>query len=260
MTVGTLQSSKTDLAIPVPLLILNVPVTPFMSYEHATSCILNRISNRQKTLCVAVNPEKVYAAAHNPKLSAVITNADVRLCDGIGIVYAAKLLFGIVTTRCTGIELFFKLIQKASEKQLKIFLLGASEKSNEAACMALTKKCPGLIIAGRHHGYFDDSSAAIEKINWCCPDMLFVALGSPKQEFWLYEHKNEINAPFCMGIGGTLDCLSGKTKWAPKFFRKTGTEFLYRLITEPKRWKRQLALPQFVLMVLQEKLFGTNYS
>jgi hypothetical protein len=115
---------------------------------------------------------------------------------------------------------------------------------------------PGLDIAGRQDGYFDNDDDVIRHINDSGADMLFVAMGSPRQEKWINKHRDRIYAPYCMGVGGTLDVVNGNVKWAPKFFRKTGTEFLYRLISQPKRIKRQKVLPKFMFLVFKAMLLG----
>ncbi len=120
----------------------------------------------------------------------------------------------------------------------------------------LLKSYPGLSIVGRHDGYFKNSGKVIEDINRSEADILFVAMGSPKQEQWLSENWDTIQASFCMGVGGTFDVVSGKVKWAPTICRKTGTEWLYRLVSEPKRWRRQLALPKFIWLLFQYRLAG----
>lgn len=244
--------------LPQSLSMLGVSITPFDSYNHVVECILSRINIRKKTFCFAINPEKVYRAVCDSNFCAIFNKADIQICDGIGIVYATRLLLGKKIKRCTGIQLFFDLIHMAVEQKLKVFLLGASDKSNKLACSDLLKMYPNLKIVGCKDGYFKDSNTIIRDINKSKADMLFVAMGSPKQELWITEHRETINVPFCMGVGGTLDVISGCIKWAPKIFRKTGTEFLYRLITNPKKWRRQLVLPKFVLMVLKEKFFHTN--
>jgi len=243
--------------IPDTLSIMGVNVTPFDSYSHAVECVSDRIEKRQKTAVIAVNPEKIYRAYYDENLKKMINDADIKICDGIGVVYAAKLLLGKNLKRCTGIQLFLNLVQKASQKEFKVYLLGASDESNWLASSNLFKMYPSLKIVGRHGGYFKDSQEIIKQINESQAEMLFVAMGSPKQEFWIAEHRETISVLFCMGVGGTFDVISGCVKWAPKIFRKTGTEFLHRLITNPKRLRRQLVLPKFVLMVLKEKFFGT---
>ena len=237
---------------------MGINVTPFNSYDHALECLSHRIAERKKTLCIAINPIKVYKAKQNTELSVILSNkADICLCDGIGIVYALRLLSGQSIKRCTGVQTFFKIIERACQTEWKIFLLGASQKSNELACLRLRQEYPNLRIAGQHHGYFKDDDAIIEQINSSQADVLFAAMGSPLQEEWLGKHKDSINASFLIGIGGTLDVISGYTKWAPKFFRKTGTEFLYRLVKEPFRWKEQLDLLKFSMMVLRA-MFVSN--
>ena len=244
--------------LPQSLSILGVKLTPFDSYSQAVECILSRINSRKKTFCLAINPEKIYRAVGDSNFCAIFNKADIHICDGIGVVYATRLLLGKKIKRCTGIQLFFDLTNMAIEQKLKVFLLGASPDSNEDACRKLTQMHLGLSIVGSQHGYFKNDEEVIKKINESGADMLFVALGSPRQEKWITEHRETINVSLCMGIGGTLDVISGCAKWAPKIFRKTGTEFLYRLIANPKRWRRQLVLPKFVLMVLKEKFFHST--
>lgn len=246
------RKSKNYGIIPQSLSIMGINVTPFNSCDHALECLSHRIAERKKTLCIAINPIKVYDAKQNTELADILSNkTDMFLCDGIGIVYALRLLSGQSMRRCTGIQLIFKIIERACQTEWKIFLLGASQKSNELAYLRLRREYPNLRIAGQHHGYFKDDDVIIEQINSSRADVLFVAMGSPKQEEWLGKHKDSIYASFLMGIGGTLDVVSEHTKRAPKFFRKTGTEFLYRLVKEPNRWKEQLGLLKFSLMVLR---------
>jgi len=246
--------------IPDALSLMGVNVTPFDSYSHALECISDRVENRRKTVVFAVNPEKIYRAYHDENLKKLINDADIQICDGIGTVYAVKLLFGKNLKRCTGIQLFLELVQKASQKEFKIYLLGASDESNRLASSNLFKMHPSLKIVGRHNGYFEDSQEIIKQMNESQAEMLFVAMGSPKQEIWIAKYKDKIAAPFCMGIGGALDVVSGKARRAPKFFQKAGMEFLYRIITNPKRWRRQIVLPKFALVVLKERFCGSTLT
>jgi N-acetylglucosaminyldiphosphoundecaprenol N-acetyl-beta-D-mannosaminyltransferase len=245
----------TNQPLPEAMDVLGIKVTPFTSYSHASSCIEGRIRQGQKTFCCAINPEKIYKSRQDPALRDLLSKIDMGICDGVGAALAVRLLYGKKITRCTGVDLFLELMTLAASRGLRVFLLGASPVINEAAAKKLTERFAGLQIAGRQHGFFEDSKTVVEQINSSGADMLFVAMGSPRQENWIWGHREQINAPYCMGVGGTLDVVSGRTKRAPWFFRKTGTEFLFRLISEPKRWKRQLALPLFMLDVLRVK-FG----
>jgi len=235
--------------------IFGIPVTQLESYRHAEDMIVQRVRDQQKTFCVAINPEKIYRSQKDKNLMALINSANFHICDGVGVVAAARILHRKKIGRVTGVQLFLNLMARAEKEGLKVFLLGASPQSNEGAFAKLKEMHPGLEIVGRQDGYFDDEKM-IKQVNDSGADMLFVALGSPRQEKWINEHRNNINAPYCMGVGGTLDVVSGNVKWAPKFFRRTGTEFLYRLICEPKRIKRQMVLPKFAFLVLKARLTG----
>ncbi len=246
--------SESAFALPTPLAIRGINVVPFDSNHEAVRCLAERISQRRKTFCVAINPEKVYRAARDPQLRAVLDKAEIGLCDGIGIVIGARILYGQKLHRCCGCDLFFDLMAAAQMNRWRVFLLGASPESSSAAVVRLGQMYPDLQLAGYRDGYFTDSAEVVREINDSHADLLFVALGSPRQEFWIAENQHAINAPFCMGVGGSLDVLSGAATRAPKVFRKTGTEFLFRLITNPGRWRRQLALPGFMVQVLKDKL------
>jgi N-acetylglucosaminyldiphosphoundecaprenol N-acetyl-beta-D-mannosaminyltransferase len=245
-------------SLPRPLNIMGVNVIPFESYSQVCEYVDNVIASRRKSFCVAVNPEKAYGISKNPDLLAVLRQADVTICDGIGIALAARLLHGQRIRRCTGCDLFLHLAAKASERGWKVFLLGASSDSNALACSRLTDMYPGLNIVGRQDGYFTDPMGVVNQINRSRADLLFVAMGSPKQELWIARHREAIHAPFCMGVGGSFDVVSGKAKRAPKLFRQTGTEFLYRLVINPRRWKRQVVLPLFMMKLLQSWILRTN--
>lgn len=233
--------------------LLGVPITALESYQHAEDSIVERVRDRQKTFCVAINPEKIYRSQSDSELMNLLNSADFHICDGVGTVIAIRILNGQKIARVTGVQLFYNLMARAEKEGLKVFLLGAKPESNEGTYRKLKKMHPFLQIVGRQDGYFKDDEQVVKQINDSGADMLFVALGSPRQEKWINKHRQQIKASYCMGIGGTLDVVSGNVKWAPKVFRKTGTEFLYRLICEPRRLKRQLVLPKFMLLVLRAK-------
>lgn len=234
--------------------LFGVPLTNLKSYSHAVDNIVERIRQSRKTFCIAINPEKIYRSQNDAELMALINSANFHICDGVGAAVAAKILLAKKISRITGVMLFIYLMARAEQEGLKVFLLGASPESNEGACRKLKEMHPGLKVVGRQDGYFDNDSEVIRQINDSRADMLFVAMGSPRQEEWIAQHRDAIDAPYCMGVGGTFDVVSGRVKWAPAIFRKTGTEFLYRLIKEPKRWKRQLVLPKFAFIVLKARV------
>jgi exopolysaccharide biosynthesis WecB/TagA/CpsF family protein len=252
------KQAKEYTIMPAAINVMGVPVTPFTSYQHALSCIEQTIELNQKSFWVAMNPQKCYRAWHEPELMKIVNQADACICDGVGISVASKILNGTSIIRCTGCDLFSQIIAMAEKKKWRIFLLGASPESNTKAADNLKQQHPELIIAGRHDGYFKDASKVIEEINASKADILFVAMGSPKQEYWITGNLKSINVKFCLGVGGSIDVASGTLKRAPKIFQKTGTEFLFQLITQPRlRWPRQKVYFPFMLMVIFKKFFGT---
>ncbi|MBL7144992.1 MAG: WecB/TagA/CpsF family glycosyltransferase [Phycisphaerae bacterium] len=215
------------------------------------------IESHRKSSWVAINPIKSYHAWRKPELLDLLRQTDVGICDGVGVSIASKILHGRSIRRCTGCDLFFKLLCLASRKEWGVYLLGASAQSNAAARSELQKKYPDLRIVGWQDGYFEDSRAVIERINSSKADLLFVALGSPKQEYWISRHRQAIDASFCMGVGGSFDIATGGLRRAPKVFRMTGTEFLFRLMMEPrKRWSNQKVLFSYLFQVMRKRLFG----
>lgn len=245
--------------IPEPVDIMGVPVTPFQCYEHVEACIAQRIDTATKTLCVAINPEKIYRAQHEPELMRELKSAEMHVCDGVGVIIAARILHGMKLTRVTGVGLFLHLMQVAAQRSWKVFLLGASPESNHAACDVLLHRYPQLQLVGNRDGYFENTEEVIAQINESGAQMLFVALGSPKQEQWIIENRDRLNPCFFMGIGGTLDVASGRARRAPALIRAVGLEWLFRLACQPSRWRRQLAYPKFMTAVMRKRILGGQW-
>lgn len=204
---------------------------------------------------LAVNPEKVFALKQNPFLLDMFEKAALLVPDGIGIVKAIRLLHKKKVKRVAGADLMQKICEQAATARHTVFLYGGSEDVNKKAVEVLLKRYPGLKIAGRSNGYVtpEDMATLIRKINESGSDILFIGLGSPKQEQWIAENLPKLQVKICQGIGGTLDTIAGTVKRAPVVFQKMGLEWLYRLINEPHRFRRQLALPKFALLVLKER-------
>ena len=206
---------------------------------------------------VAVNPEKAMRARRDGSLLSLLRGASLLIPDGIGIVWAARTLglgrFG----RVPGSELMPNLCALAAERGYSVFLYGARPEVNAAAADALTRRFPGLRIAGRQHGYLgaEEMQDLIRQINDSQADMVFVALGSPAQEAWMAQHAPSLRAKLCQGVGGTFDVLAGRVRRAPKAFLALNLEWLYRLLREPSRVGRQVALLGFAWEVLRAR-FG----
>ncbi|MFA5104450.1 MAG: polysaccharide pyruvyl transferase CsaB [Candidatus Margulisiibacteriota bacterium] len=203
-------------------------------------------------LILTPNPEIIMSARKDKKLLELLNSSDLNIPDGIGIVAAAKLLGTPLQGRLTGIDFMTSILENTRKNSCKIFLLGSAPGIAENAA----KNMPDINIVGTHHGYFKDEEdeKVLALIKKARPDILFVGLGSPRQEQWIAKYYKEIGAPVNMVIGGSLDILSGNVRRAPVVFQKTGTEWLYRLAKEPKRWKRQLNLAGFAWLAIKKRL------
>ena len=201
---------------------------------------------------VAVNPEKMFALKRNPELKAFCEGASLLIPDGIGVVTAGHLLYGAKMRRVAGADLMQEICARSAERGHRIYMYGGKEDVSAAAVGELRRRYPGIHIVGRANGYVQsaDVSELIKDINDSGADIVFVALGSPRQEMWIRDHKAELNVKLCQGIGGTLDTIVGTVKRAPALFRQMGLEWLYRLLKEPSRARRQMVLPLFALQVL----------
>lgn len=204
---------------------------------------------------VTLNAEIAYLAQQDQSLQAIINSAGLVTPDGIGVVWASQFLGYGVSHRVTGIELAYRVSEEAAKQGWKLFLLGALPGIAQQAAHTLQQIYPGLPIVGYDHGYHSgqDMPQLIENINKLQPEILLVAFGAPRQEFWIHEHKNDLDVRVCIGVGGSLDVIAGEKKRAPEFFIKLNLEWLYRLLSEPARIKRQICLPLFVGQVLKSK-------
>jgi N-acetylglucosaminyldiphosphoundecaprenol N-acetyl-beta-D-mannosaminyltransferase len=230
--------------------VLGVPITCFCSYDHAAEAIVARIRNGSKTLCIAINPEKICFARNDDAFGDIVRHGHIHICDGIGAALAVRWIVGWRIPRITGVGLFFKLLETAERQRLSVFLLGGKPEISDKTYETLRTRHPEMVIAGRQHGFFTDTDDVLRRINASGAAMLFAALGSPRQERWLSAHLDRIAVPFCMGVGGSFDVLTGSVKRAPEVFQRTGTEFLYRLLCQPWRWRRQSVLLGFGAKVL----------
>ncbi|RKD22078.1 N-acetylmannosaminyltransferase [Ammoniphilus oxalaticus] len=197
---------------------------------------------------ITANPEIVVGADQDPDLKQITDQADLITPDGIGIVIASRWQGDPVAERVAGYDLLLNLLERGNELGWSFFFLGTSEEANQEATAIIHERYPNLIIAGRHHGFFKDKEAElIEQINEARPDVLVVALGAPRQEQWIFKQKENLHTKIAIGVGGSLDVIAGKVKRAPIFWQKLNLEWFYRLVMQPTRWKRQLALPKFAI-------------
>lgn len=241
------------------LKILSVPFAE-NSMNETVRWTNERIDKSIPTFIVTANPETVMQANNDTCFHEVICSADMITPDGIGIVYASKILGHSLKERVAGYDMLHALLQyrESIGSSTKLFLLGSTQDVVGVAGENLAKQYEHVQITGGHHGYFeknsDEESKIVELISQEKPDLLLVGIGSPKQEEFIHRFRNELSATVMMGVGGSLDILSGKICRAPAIFRKLGLEWFYRLLCEPSRIKRQMVLPVFVFLVLTERM------
>ncbi len=236
--------------------ILNFPVD-LIKMEDAVLFIENKLINREFCHVVTINPEMIMNGRKDIEFGNILKKADLIVPDGIGVIIALK-YYGIKNIpRLPGIELSSNLLKKCSEKNYKIGFLGAKTDVVDEACKNIKSKYPGVEIVFKRDGYFtqDHESVIIEEIIKAQPQILFVALGVPKQELFISRHKKILSFATMIGVGGSFDVWAEKVKRAPVFFRKFGLEWLYRTIKQPARFKRIFpVLPVFLIKVLLHKL------
>ncbi len=223
------------------------------NYDELIPKVFQNIDDKKKSLVVAINPEKLMKAKDDPELKALLNRAEFQIPDGIGVIIASKLQKGNITSRVTGVDMMDRVVREAARTQKSIFLYGAKPGIADKAAAKLIETYPDLIVAGTQDGYEKDNSKVIASINKAQPDILFVAMGSPKQEQWIEQYRDELHPILYQGVGGSFDVLAGNVKRAPAIFQRFGVEWLYRLLKEPSRLKRQMNLPKFLLEVFSRK-------
>ena len=200
------------------------------------------------------NPEIVMAGYEDASFKEILNSADLCTPDGIGVVYASRMLKDPVPERVAGFDLTCGLLESIAKTGESVFLFGAKPGVAEKAKENLEKQYPGLQVAGCRNGYFkeEDEAEIVEQINASGAKLLLVCLGAPKQEKWIYRHREALKVNLCMGVGGALDVFAGEVNRAPEFFIKCNLEWFYRMCKQPTRFKRFLALPKFIMKVKKE--------
>lgn len=234
--------------------ILGIPVDA-VDYEEAMAIFDGFMKGSRFHFIVTPNSEIIVNATKDPELKKIIEAADLVIPDGIGLVYASKILGVPLHERVTGIDFLGKILAYLEKSGQAIFFLGSKPGIAELAAKRMQGQYPALRVAGVQDGYFkkDQEQSVVERINNSGADFLCVALGSPKQEEFIYRYRLQLNMKAAIGVGGSLDIWAGVLKRAPEFYRKNGLEWLYRFLQQPSRYKRMAALPLFMLKVLLTK-------
>lgn len=233
------------------VVILGVPVDN-VTEQETLARIEAFVENGRPHQVITVNPEFVMAARSDAKFFRVLKGADLSLPDGVGLLWAAGFLGAPLSERVAGVDTVRGIASLATGRGYRLFLLGGAEGVAEAAAMRLEEENPGLKVAGTYAGSPDpkEEEEIVEMIRAARPHVLLVAYGAPQQDLWIYRNLGRLGVPVAMGVGGAFDFISGKAKRAPGWMQRWGLEWLHRLLHEPWRWRRMVALPKFVWLVL----------
>ena len=218
--------------------------------------LLKEIENKEKVNIISGNPEVLYNGIKNEFLRNSFTKEDALIIpDGVGTLLAAKINGIDITEKIAGIEVMNMLLEEARDKNLKVFLLGAKEEILIKCKEKIKENYDGINIVGSNNGFFDldNCDDLIEKINESKADILFVAMGAPRQEVFIEKYKDKLCCKIFMGVGGSFDVFAGNVNRAPQFMINIGMEWLYRVAKEPWRIKRLGSIPKFLLLSLKER-------
>lgn len=227
-----------------------------VDYVQALHLIETWIAQGGPHQVVTVNPEFVMLAQSHAGFRRVLQAADLCVPDGVGLLWAARLLGRRLPQRVTGSDLVPLVAAAAARHGWRLYFLGAAEGVAARAAAVLGSQHPALQVVGVFSGSPapEDAPALVARIRAARPDVLFVAYGAPAQDLWIAAHGPELGVPAMLGVGGAFDHIAGVRRRAPRWVQRVHLEWLFRLATQPWRWRRQLALPRFAGQVLVQAL------
>ncbi|MBV8084762.1 MAG: WecB/TagA/CpsF family glycosyltransferase [Chloroflexi bacterium] len=223
-----------------------------VTIDEAVEIIDGLLSEPRPHQVVTVNPEFVMAARRLPDFQAVLNHADLRVPDGVGLIWGSWLLRRPLRGRVPGVELVWRITELAAERGHALYLLGGFGGVADVTAERMRERFPAVRIAGRSEsGPTDDG--IVDAVRASGADVLLVAYGAPAQDLWIRDHAAELGVRLAVGVGGTFDYIAGRSRRAPGWLRRMGFEWLYRLAHEPWRWRRQLVLPRFAILMLRQR-------
>jgi len=214
------------------------------------------IGERTPRQIATVNPEFIIEAQRNEPFRVLLSGVDLALPDGVGLLWASRILGRPLRERVAGSDMVPEIARLCAMRGYRMYLLGAAPGVAERAAEVLVRGNPGLAIAGCYAGSPQpcDEEEIVARIVAAAPDVLFVAYGAPRQDLWIHRNLERLGVPVCMGVGGAFDFVAGVAVRAPRWMRRAGLEWLHRLWRQPWRWRRMLALPRFVALVIKQRL------
>ncbi|NCP32453.1 MAG: hypothetical protein COZ06_28210 [Armatimonadetes bacterium CG_4_10_14_3_um_filter_66_18] len=255
LSVAKVLSRQEPAPHPDEVRLFDVRLTP-VTMDEALTRIEEFIRSRQPHHVVTSDSSAIVKAQTDLELHEIMNEAHLVTPDGIGVIWSARLLDVPVFERVSGVDLVARLAERGAAAGYRFFLLGAAPGVAETAAERLRERFPGLQVVGTNDGYFSaaEETPLVERIRESNADILLVAFGVPKQEKWIRRHLAQLKVPVCIGVGGTFDVYSGRLKRAPVWVQCCGLEWLYRALIEPSRFRRLLAIPQFMAMTFRQRL------
>jgi N-acetylglucosaminyldiphosphoundecaprenol N-acetyl-beta-D-mannosaminyltransferase len=228
---------------PAPIAVLGVPLD-HLTMSEALGAVEQMVASREPHYLVTPNVDFLVQAQQDIELHRILCEADLVLCDGTPLLWASRLLGNALPERVAGADLVPLLIELAEKRKYRLFFLGSNPESATRAIANLQERFPGLVMAGYYAPPFNpllemDHDKIKSRILAAQPDILFVCFGCPKQEKFMAMHYRSLGVPVAVGVGGTLDFLAGALKRAPVWMRRSGTEWIFRLLQEPRRLFRR---------------------
>ena len=236
--------------------ILGCPVDA-LSLEDTVGFARRSMARSEGAIQVSINALKVAIAENDARFRQALASFDVASADGQPVVWASRLLRCPLPGRVNGTDLMFELLAAARDEGLGLYVLGARQELLEAAVAKIRADYPGIRLAGYRNGYFDESEkpTVVAQIAASGADLLFVALPSPEKEWFMVEHARDLGVGFAMGVGGSIDVLAGAIPRAPVWMQRTGLEWLFRVVQEPRRmWRRYLRTNTRFVVLLAKAL------
>ena len=226
-----------------------------VTMDEAIKTACNFIEEKSPKMIATANAEMIMNATRDKELFKILNEADLVVPDGAGTVWAANYLGIEMKERVAGYDLSQNLMALSPKMGFKTYFFGSAPTVAEKAKAKAEKLYPGIKVVGVHDGFFDEDEEKkiISDIKEKKPDILLVALGVPKQEKWIFSHKEELGVPLSIGVGGTFDVMAGVMKRAPLWMQKAKLEWLFRGMLQPTRAMRLMALPKFVIKVIKSK-------
>lgn len=227
-----------------------------VSMDDALEVVTGMLKGQKANKIFTPNAEIIMQANRDSELLNILNSAELVIPDGAGVVLASRILKIGLKEKVSGIDLVKKILSNTGKRPTSFFIFGGKPGVAEKASINILSDYPKAKINGFRNGYFSETEIPeiIKQINDSKAEVLLVGLGAPKQEKWIYQHAAELNSKVIMGIGGTIDIFAGSAALAPEFMRKAGLEWLFRLVKEPRRFKRMLDLPRFMLLTFKKKI------